>query len=535
MKIAKIVMFAFIGVLVFLVIMLFKSDDSSGMEHKYIIQNYSTEAKGRTDDETYADEVKALIKMQEAKDQQSQQEIRELRKQLTSVTNYIDRQQSQIKRDTEDRIKVLNKMLDDTKNSLHRLTSEQLQEREILQQKIDDLINGRITYDEFNEDAIVKKVLAGLTEATGIEFIFPEDKSNNAVKDTRTAIQKISEKDDDKSNDTRTAIQKISETPKDKTELPKFVPKVQNLKQDNPTGRVKLTPYGTSDTGIGGLGFPDLNFFNTSNKKTGSSPFVSPELNKPEELKPIPVYTIPNTATLVINTLMTPLIGKVPDHQNNLSDPFRFKFITGSENLATNGLRIPGIQNIVWTGFAVGVRDQSCVRAYVDTVTFTFEDGRINTYEKGSRGGTGNTSAENSIGYLTDQWGKSCIRGQYISNATDYLKDQAFAAFIAGIADATADSQIEMVQNDQGDWKGFMTGNTGQYIAGKGVSGTAKALSDFVAKRAVGAFDIIYIEPGLNVQVFVESEIPIDYDPEGRKISYDYSGTTGQLNYHELD
>lgn len=62
----------------------------------------------------------------------------------------------------------------------------------------------------------------------------------------------------------------------------------------------------------------------------------------------IPVHTIPDAATLVHNSTMTPLIGRVPV-KGQLRDPFRFKLITGATNLATNGHRIPGIVNAVWT------------------------------------------------------------------------------------------------------------------------------------------------------------------------------------------
>lgn len=515
MRFAKIILIAGLGVFAFLAYMMMSGDDK--VEQKYVIQNYTAETKGRADDETYADELRALIKIQQEQGVESKKKYDELLAKYDKVTSYIDSEQNKIKQETDKRIVQINKMLEETKSNIDKLNATQLLERQKLQEKITALSKGEITYEQFNEDAIVQRVLQGLGA-------FQDQIAN----DTRTAIQKINDDQKKKEQDAASA----------KTGFPKFVPKTENVKTETPTGRVKLSPYGvkSEDGKTGGFNFSDMNIFGgTQVKRTSGNefPFTTPT-GQPEKLEPIPVYTIPNTATLVVNSLMTPLIGKVPDHQNNLPDPYRFKFITGADNLATNGLRIPGIQNIVWTGFAVGVRDQSCVRAYVDTITFTFEDGRISTFTK-NKGTGGGSTASNAIGYLTDRWGKACIRGQYISNATDYLKDRTLAAFIAGVAEATADSQIEMVQNEQGDWKGFATGNTAQYIAGKGVAGTAKELADFVAKRAVGAFDIIYVETGLNVQLFVETEIPIDYDPNGRKISYDYSEEINSVNHNELD
>ena len=51
---------------------------------------------------------------------------------------------------------------------------------------------------------------------------------------------------------------------------------------------------------------------------------------------------------------MTALVGRVPI-QGQVRDPMPFKVITGKENLAANGLRIPGIE--------VAVRDSlvACV------------------------------------------------------------------------------------------------------------------------------------------------------------------------------
>jgi integrating conjugative element protein (TIGR03752 family) len=96
---------------------------------------------------------------------------------------------------------------------------------------------------------------------------------------------------------------------------------------------------------------------------------------------------------------MTPLVGRVP-FRGRLRDPFRFKLITGATNLASNGHHIPGIANAVWTGYVVGVREQSCARAYIDTVTFTFEDGRIHTVHKGK----GNTRKEDAYVWMVEHY-----------------------------------------------------------------------------------------------------------------------------------
>ncbi|TNF03308.1 MAG: TIGR03752 family integrating conjugative element protein, partial [Gammaproteobacteria bacterium] len=74
----------------------------------------------------------------------------------------------------------------------------------------------------------------------------------------------------------------------------------------------------------------------------------------------LPVYTVPRNATLIGSTGMTALVGRVPI-QGQVRDPMPFKVITGKENLAANGLRIPGIEGMIWSGTAVGDWTLSCV------------------------------------------------------------------------------------------------------------------------------------------------------------------------------
>ena len=59
-----------------------------------------------------------------------------------------------------------------------------------------------------------------------------------------------------------------------------------------------------------------------------------------------PVYTVPRNATLIGSTAMTALVGRVPV-QGQVRDPMPFKVITGADNLAANGLTVPGVQGMV--------------------------------------------------------------------------------------------------------------------------------------------------------------------------------------------
>ena len=119
-----------------------------------------------------------------------------------------------------------------------------------------------------------------------------------------------------------------------------------------------------------------------------------------ERLQPRPVYTVPRNATLIGSTAMTALVGRVPI-QGQVRDPMPFKVITGAENLAANGLRVPGVQGMVWSGTAIGDWTLSCVTGRLDSVTFVFDDGTIRTLSSDDR------QSQSRAGARTGPWAGS--------------------------------------------------------------------------------------------------------------------------------
>lgn len=226
---------------------------------------------------------------------------------------------------------------------------------------------------------------------------------------------------------------------------------------------------------------------------------------------PIPYYTIPVTATLFSNTSMTALLGVVPV-KGSVRDPIKFKIITGAENIASNGHYLPQIQNIVWSGTAVGNREMSCVTGRLDAVTFTFADGTIYTQTS-----TGNSSG---LGYISDRWGKPCIPGTLVSNASQYLADRMIVAGVAATADAAAATETTTLRDNNGNLVNFVSGESENYIVGKLASGTLGELASYLKTRQDEAVDIIYVDAGQDLVVHVESEITIDYHPAGRRLNH---------------
>lgn len=230
-----------------------------------------------------------------------------------------------------------------------------------------------------------------------------------------------------------------------------------------------------------------------------------------------PVYTLPPNTVLGGSTLITPMIGRVPTGLRDVTDPFFFRVEIGEKNLAANGHQIRGVARMIASGFAIGVREQQCVRGYIDSLTFIFVDGTIVTHGKSS--GAGASTGE-QLGWLADPWGKPCIRGRYINNAGDYLKSRSSAAFLEAAAEALSQGQISYRQDQNGNYQAILDGNVWQFVFGKGVSGTASEIADYVRERTANAFDVVYVDQGQSVQIMLDTQIPIDYDAKARKVNY---------------
>ena len=236
----------------------------------------------------------------------------------------------------------------------------------------------------------------------------------------------------------------------------------------------------------------------------------------------IPVYTLHSAAILSDSTSITPLIGRVPNN-GNVQDPFRFRIVTGAKNFLANGHTLPGVKNAIWSGFAVGVREESCVRAFVDTVSFVFEDGTIATLPNSNLNTTNQGSQNdfsNSLGFLASPSGSGCIQGTLINNASQFLRGRTYAAFAEGLANAFATSQTTIDRTTDGGLQSFVDGNTLAFGVGRGISRTAQEVATYLRQQQDNAFDVIYLPANQHVQIMIERQLNIDYDPNGRRVDH---------------
>ena len=257
-----------------------------------------------------------------------------------------------------------------------------------------------------------------------------------------------------------------------------------------------------------------------------STEFKSPAL--PTTIKTQePVYTVPRNSTLIGSTSMTALIGRIP-LGGVVQEPFPFKVIVGKDNLAANGITMPFLNGMIFSGTAIGDWTLSCVRGSVHSVTYVFDDGTIRTLssddgslqEKSANTGQSQTG-DRPLGWISDRRGIPCVSGERISNAIDYLSGRIFAAGASAAAEAFAQGEVtNTVSPIGGVSTSVITGDAVKYAGYNALSGGVDEVSEYLKKRGAQSFDVIYVDTGVELAVHVDAELPIDYELNGRKTNY---------------
>lgn len=230
-----------------------------------------------------------------------------------------------------------------------------------------------------------------------------------------------------------------------------------------------------------------------------------------------PVYTLPSNTIMTNANLITPLIGSVPNITGSITDPYFFKVEIGADNLAANGHTIPGVAKMIASGYATGVREQSCARGYINSITFIFIDGRVVEQGKLTEAGDSNGAA---MGYVADPWGKPCINGEYINNSGDYLMSRGLASFLEAASQGLAQGQVAYESDANGNRQAFLDGNMWSFVLGQGVSGSAAEIASYIRDRALNAVDLVYVPQNRPVQIFLNEMVEIDYDSTARVVNY---------------
>jgi len=250
--------------------------------------------------------------------------------------------------------------------------------------------------------------------------------------------------------------------------------------------------------------------------------------------KDTPAYTVPRNSTLIGSTGMTALIGRIPK-EGTVEDPFPFKVIVGKENLAANGIQIPGLEGMIFSGKASGDWTLSCVRGQMHSVTYVFADGTIRTLSSDDQQGSSQQgqNAERPLGWISDRRGIPCVTGVRISNSATYLSGRILAAATEAAAGAFSQGEVtNSVSALGGVSTSVITGDAMRFAGGQALSGGAAEVSAYLRERAAQSFDVIYVDTGVELAIHIDIELAIDYQHEGRKTSYVYHENT---EYSDLD
>jgi integrating conjugative element protein (TIGR03752 family) len=252
-----------------------------------------------------------------------------------------------------------------------------------------------------------------------------------------------------------------------------------------------------------------------------------------------PIYTVPRNSTLIGSTSMTALIGRIP-LGNVVQEPFPFKVIVGKDNLATNGIDMPFLDGMIFSGTSSGDWTLSCVRGKVHSVTYVFTDGTVRTLssdEKGNGNRKGKSSSSSFIsdqdnrplGWISDRRGIPCVAGKRISNASDFIAGRILASAASAAASAFAQNEVTTtVSGIQGTSTSSITGDAVKNAGYNALSGGADEVADYIEERGAQSFDVIYVDTGVELAIHVDVELPIDYEKNGRKTNYDNQNTINQ-------
>jgi len=229
-----------------------------------------------------------------------------------------------------------------------------------------------------------------------------------------------------------------------------------------------------------------------------------------------PVYTVPRNATLVGARGFTALVGRIPVG-GQVVDPFPFKVLVGEDNLAANGIVVPELFGMVFSGRAVGDWTLSCVRGEVFSVTYVFQDGSIQSYPEGDL----EIQESRPIGWISDAYGVPCVTGERRTNAQSFLTQRIGLSAAAAAAEAAAASETTTtVSGATGTSTSAVTGDTTAFVRNRTVSAGIDEISRWLDERQAQSFDVIYVPPGNELVVHVTRELGLDRDPQGRKVNH---------------
>ena len=266
------------------------------------------------------------------------------------------------------------------------------------------------------------------------------------------------------------------------------------------------------------------------------APRLKPATEKP---KTTPYYTIPAGSDLGHTTLLSALIGEVPSEGKLMQPLFPFSaLVSRGDLMAANGIPLPpDISGMKINGYAIGVGsfldNISCVRAYATSALFVFDDGHFVSVGKEQMNGTAELVNNDSLGYLTTQYGNPCIKGKYFTNAPRVLTAMVAAGSVEGVGAAISQWQTTSISNANGSTTA-PTGSFGKYALGGAMAQGSIKAADWLEKRIQGSFDMVFVPASIgnrpnHVSFHLTQTINLDKEQNGRVLDY------GNSQHHTHD
>lgn len=236
--------------------------------------------------------------------------------------------------------------------------------------------------------------------------------------------------------------------------------------------------------------------------------------------EPRAVYTVPRNATLIGATAMTALVGRIPV-DGEVRDPMPFKVITGAENLAANGLTIPGVHGMIWSGTAIGDWTLACVTGQLESVTFVFDDGTIRTISSDDRSNpTAGQERDRPLGWISDAQGIPCVTGARKTNAPAFLAQRLGVSALEAAGEAAAAAETTSVVGSNGTVTDRVSGDLERFVMGRSLADGSDEVAAWLAERAAQSFDAVFVPAGRPLAIHVDRELAIDFDPSGRRLHH---------------
>ncbi|EGR5063508.1 hypothetical protein [Vibrio cholerae] len=236
-----------------------------------------------------------------------------------------------------------------------------------------------------------------------------------------------------------------------------------------------------------------------------------------KKVEKIPVFTLPVNTTLFGARLTGRLLGRIPK-QGSLVGVYGFTVVVPGKSVMANGHSLPDVSHALMSGWSEGDLGLLCAKGYITNMTFIFKDGRIAQVGEGFTGAKG--SSTEYLAVLQDTASSECIRGSLKTNLTRFMATSMGLSALNTGAQGLVASQNTVTTSPDGGSISTPTGSIGKIIAGNMATGAASDGQKWLSERWSDTFDAILVEIGTDVTISIKKEIPIDYDPESRKVKY---------------